>query len=130
MTESMSKQQAAATSAAKETPEQTVAPLSAEKLQLSSEVVIFRSDGSIFHENDGEFDLEITGQDVTGTHSHPTPHTVTGTLTGVVITLDSDDGVRNHTGLLVGDTRFIGKREPRDDSLNQEEGVWVGTKKP
>lgn len=128
MTESMSKKQAAATSAAKET-EQTAEPLSAEKLQLSSEVVIFR-DGSIFHENDGEFDLQINGQDVTGTHSHPTPHTVTGTLRGVVISLDSDDGVRNHTGLLVGDTRFIGKREPRGDSLNQEEGVWVGTKKP
>lgn len=129
MTDSMSKQQAAATGAAKETPEQTVAPLSAEKLQLSSEVVIFRSDGSIAHENDGEFDLEITGQDVTGTHSHPTPHTVTGTLTGVVITLDSDDGLRNHTGLLTGKS-FIGKREPRGQSLFQEEGIWVGTKKP
>ena len=130
MTESMSKQQAAATSAAKETPEQTVAPLSAEKLKLSSEVVVFRSDGSIVHENDGEFDLDITGNDVTGTHTHPKPHNVTGTLTGVVITLDSDDGLRNHTGLLVGDSKIIGKRKPKGQALDQEEGIWVGTKKP
>jgi hypothetical protein len=98
---------------------------------MDSQVVIFKSDGSIVLESDGEFDLKINGQTVTGTHTHPASHNVKGTLTGNVIVLDSEDGKRRHKGLLIGEKTFIGKRKPNGDALlQQEEGVWVGTKKP
>lgn len=131
MNESQSKQNAAATGAAKDTLAETRAELNTETQQkLGSQVVVFRSNDEPVLEDDGEFDLKINGENVTGTHSFPTSHTVTGKLTGNVLIVNSDDGKRSHKGILVGDKTFIGKRKPNGDAFFQEEGVWVGTKKP
>lgn len=102
------------------------------KQQLTSTVIIFNDDDEFVRvDDDGTFDLEITPQgDITGKHAHPTSNGVHGSLQNGVITLTSDDGVREHTGFLIGKT-FIGLRIPLTEALtDQEEGVWVGTKKP
>ncbi|MBA3242789.1 MAG: hypothetical protein H0T60_16315 [Acidobacteria bacterium] len=104
----------------------------------SSEVYIVDS-SNVFDrmESDGEFVLEINGATgkITGTHSHPEPHDVTGKILPTNppgILLLSVDGVRAHTGGLKeidGKQYYIGARLPLARLLRQqEEGVWVGTK--
>lgn len=107
-------------------------------LRIRSQVFIFDSMGKFVRvEDDGEFELEIDQAGVvTGRHSHPSPHDVTGTLDNSTsvpsIIVRSVDGIRAHTGALVdlGGERFIGARLIlRSTALTtQEEGVWVGTK--
>lgn len=127
MTEKTKNATAAMTAEAKNTAEEAT---TLTELRLSSQVFIPQTDGSLRVEGDGEFVLEVTAGVVTGTHSHPSPHRVSGNLLPTAnIILTSEDGRRIHTGILVGN-QFIGLRRPLRPLANfdQEEGVWVGTK--
>ena len=132
MTKSTVEQNAAAAAAATDTRENSASAKKAtlaEMQTVNSTVIIFDSSGIPKVESDGDFELTITGEDVTGTHSHPASHKVTGQLKAGIITLDSEDGKRTHAGVLIGKT-YIGRRKPNKivDKFEQEEGVWVGTK--
>jgi hypothetical protein len=106
---------------------------------LTSEVYIFDRTGQFIGvEQDGQFVLEINDLGVVnGTHSKPSSHNVHGNLVSVAgvpnLLVRSADGVRAHTGALVnlgGTERYIGMRLILRAAafLDQEEGVWVGTK--
>jgi hypothetical protein len=106
--------------------------------RVRSQVFIFNRLGQFMRvESDGEFVLEIDGAGVVrGTHSHPASHDVSGNLmqtTPPNIFLSSADGIRAHTGALVtlgAQEHYVGARLPLTERalLEQEEGVWVGTK--
>jgi hypothetical protein len=98
-------------------------------------IVISVDDGGEFikHIDDGNFvDLEVDNSGiVTGNHQLPngSVNPVDGTLQGDVLTLNDRTIKRQYTGLFNG-KRFIGVRKRLTDKTDQEEGVWVGTKKP
>jgi hypothetical protein len=113
---------------AKDTREKTDAQATT-KQKLISRLIVFPGGGLPKLEIDGEFELDITGEQVTGKHRRPDEHPVAGTLKGDIIFLDEDD--RTHKGVLIDNKHFIGKMKVKtDDAFEQEEGVWVGTKNP
>jgi hypothetical protein len=104
------------------------------KQKLDSLVIGFDMNNNVVlpPEDDGTFDLDVSPQgDVKGTHVHPTSDGVKGSLKNDVLDVTSDDGAMRHTGVLIANKFYIGKRIILDEALtDQEEGVWVGTKKP
>ena len=127
MSERQAEQSAAGATAAKETKKTDAQEV---EQTVESQVIIFDGNKILRVDNDGKFKLKITGEDVTGDHDKPAAHKVKGKLKNNRINVSSEDNKREHVGELLFDKFYIGKKFVNSDELDQQEGVWVGTKTP